>query len=113
MTYSLDFRKQILKSIKEDGLSYRKAAKFYGVSTRTIQDWEVNLEPKRTRNKAPEKIANERLLKDVEDNPSDYQYERARRLGCSASGIGHALKRLGISQKKDFNASKSMSDKDN
>ena len=34
MTHSLDFRQQVLKSIKEDGLSYRKAAKFYGTSTR-------------------------------------------------------------------------------
>ncbi|MGP9715888.1 IS630 transposase-related protein, partial [Psychrobacter sp. AOP22-C1-22] len=43
--------------------------------------------------------------------PDDYQYERARRLNCSKTGIYHALKRLGISQKKDFGTSKSVSNK--
>ncbi|MGP9601094.1 IS630 transposase-related protein, partial [Psychrobacter sp. AOP42-A1-21] len=33
-----------------------------------------------------------------------------RRLNCSKTGIYHALKRLGISQKKDLRASKSLSD---
>ncbi|WP_201618348.1 hypothetical protein [Psychrobacter urativorans] len=31
---------------------------------------------------------------------SNYMYERARRFGCSKSGIEAALKRLGISKKK-------------
>ncbi|WP_227675048.1 IS630 transposase-related protein, partial [Psychrobacter okhotskensis] len=47
---------------------------------------------------------------DVKEHPDDYQYERARRLNCSKTGIHHALKRLGISQKKDFRTSKSLSD---
>ena len=50
------------------------------------------------------------LLNDVQEHPDDYQYERARRLNCSKTGIYHALKRLGISQKKDLRASKSVSD---
>ncbi|MGP5554085.1 IS630 transposase-related protein, partial [Psychrobacter celer] len=37
--------------------------------------------------------------------------ERARRLNCSKTGIHHALKRLGISQKKDIRASKSLPNK--
>nr|WP_298737938.1 IS630 transposase-related protein [uncultured Psychrobacter sp.] len=53
-----------------------------------------------TRNKAPTKISNEALLKDVEQHPDDYMYERAQRLCCSKSGIEAALKRLGISQKR-------------
>ena len=51
------------------------------------------------------------LLNDVKEHPDDYQYERARRLNCSKTGIYHALKRLGISQKKDLGTSKSLSDK--
>ncbi|MEK6199120.1 MAG: transposase [Psychrobacter sp.] len=50
------------------------------------------------------------LLIDVKEHPDDYQYERARRLNCSKTGIYHALKRLGISQKKDLGAPKSVSD---
>ena len=110
MTYSIDFRKQVLRSIK-DGMTIRKAAIFYQLSTSTIHSWQQDLVPKTARNKAPTKIPNEALLKDVEQYPDDYMYERAQRLGCSKSGIESALKRLGISQKKDLKASKSLSDK--
>lgn len=110
MTYSIDFRKQVLLSIK-DGMTIREAAIFYQLSTSTIHSWQQDLVPKTTRNKAPTKIPNEALLKDVKQHPDDYMYERAQRLGCSKSGVESALKRLGISQKKDFRTSKSVSDK--
>ena len=110
MTYSIDFRKQVLRSIK-DGMTIREAANFYQLSTSSIHSWQQSLVPKTTRNKAPTKISNEALLKDVEQHPDDYMYERAQRLGCSKSGIEAALKRLGISQKKDLRTSKSMPDK--
>ena len=109
MTYSIDYRKQVLSSIA-DGMTIRQASVFYGLSTSTIHSWQQKLVPKKTRNKAPTKISNEALLKDVKQYPDDYMYERARRLGCSKSGIEAALKRLGISQKKDLRTSKSMSD---
>ena len=51
------------------------------------------------------------ILKDVERHPDDYMYERAQRFGCSKSGIEAALKRLGISQKKDLRTSKILSNK--
>lgn len=110
MTYSIDLRKQVLLSIK-DGMTIREAAIFYQLSTSTIHSWQQDLVPKTTRNKAPTKIPNEALLKDVEQYPDDYMYERAQRLGCSKSGIESALKRLGISQKKELRTSKSVSDK--
>ena len=112
MTYSIDYRKQVLSSIA-DGMTIREAALFYGLSTSTIHSWQQKLAPKTTRNKAPTKISNEALLKDVEQHPDDYMYERAQRLGCSKSGIESALKRLGISQKKDLRASKSLPDEEN
>ena len=110
MTYSIDFRKQVLRSIK-DGMTIREAANFYQLSTSSIHSWQQSLVPKTTRNKAPTKISNEALLKDVEQHPDDYMYERAQRLDCSKSGIESALKRLSISQKKDLRASKSVSNK--
>ncbi|WP_413520853.1 IS630 transposase-related protein [Psychrobacter glacincola] len=76
-----------------------------------MNSWQQSLTPKTTRNKEPTKISNEALLKDVEQHPDDYMYERAQRLGCSKSGIESALKHLGISQKKDLRASKSVSNK--
>lgn len=48
----------------------------------------------------PRKIDDEALLKDVQEHPYDYLYERARRFGCTDMGIHKALKRLGITRKK-------------
>ena len=110
MTYSIDYRKQVLSSIA-DGMTIREAALFYGLSTSTIHSWQKNLAPKTTRNKAPTKISNEALLKDVEQHPDDYMYERAQRLNCSKSGIEAALKRLSISQKKDTRPPEILSNK--
>ncbi len=66
---------------------------------------------KTTRQTKPYKIPDDVLLNDVKEHLNDYQYERARCLNDSKTGIHHALKRLGISQKKDFGTSKSVSDK--
>ena len=93
-------------------MTIREASLFYGLSTSTIHSWQQNLVPKTTRNKAPTKIPDDRLIEDVRRYPDDYNYERARRLNCSKTGIFHALKRLDISQKKDLRASKSVSDKE-
>ena len=95
MTYSIDYRKQVLSSIA-DGMTIREAALFYGLSTSTIHSWQQNLAPKTTRNKAPTKIPDDALIEDVKRYPDDYNYERARRLNCSKTGIFNALKRLGM-----------------
>ncbi|MGP9750764.1 IS630 transposase-related protein [Psychrobacter sp. AOP22-C2-15] len=110
MTYSLDFRKQVLRSI-DDGMTFAQASKFYNLSPTTIQNWKRRVHSKTTRQTKPYKIPDDVLLNDVKKHPDDYQYERARRLNCSKTGIYHALKRLGISQKKDFGTSKSVSNK--
>jgi hypothetical protein len=56
---------------------------------------------KTTRYIKPYKIENEALAQDVKDYPDDYHYERAQRFKCSPTGISKALKRIGISKKKD------------
>ena len=112
MTYSADFRAQVIKSVKQQGMSIRHASAFYDISKATLQNWLKDPSIKLTRNKPPSKIPNEALLKDVEQHPDDYLYERAQRFGCSKSGIEAALKRLGISQKKDLGASKSLPPKE-
>jgi transposase len=109
MTYSADFRAQVIKNIKQQDMSIRQACIFYNISKTTLQRWLKNPSIKQTRDKPPSKISNEALLKDVEQHPDDYMYERAQRFNCSKSGIA-ALKRLGISQKKDLRTSKSVSD---
>lgn len=83
MTYSLDFRKKALALINDKGMSYRKVASLLNVSTRTLQNWQQNMEIKPTKDVKPKKIDDEALLKDVEDYPYDCLYERARRFGCT------------------------------
>nr|WP_201530095.1 IS630 transposase-related protein [Psychrobacter frigidicola] len=112
MTYSADFRAQVLKSVEQQGMSIRQACAFYDISKATLQLWLKDPSIKLTRNKPPTKIPNEALLKDVEQYPDDYMYERAQRFNCSKSGIEAALKRLGISKKKDLRASKSLPPKE-
>ena len=99
----------MIKSVKNKNMSIREACTFYNASKTTLQRWLKNPTVKQTRDKPPSKIPNEALLKDVEQYPDDYMYERAQRLNCSKSGIEIALKRLGISKKKDLRTSKSMS----
>lgn len=108
MTYPVHFRKKVL-SYLEEGNIFRKTADKYDLSTATIRKWQKALKPKTSRNKQPVKIDNDALRQDIELYPDAYQRERAIRLNCSAQGISHALKRLGITQKKDIKASKSKS----
>jgi len=109
MTYSADFRAQVIRSVKNKDMSIRQACTFYNISKTALQRWLKDSSIKQTRDKAPTKILNEALLKDVEQYPDDYLHERARRFNCSKTGMHTALKRLGISQKKDLRASKSLS----
>ncbi len=111
MTYSADFRAQVIKSVKNKDMSIRQACTFYNVSKTALQRWLKNPIIKQTRDKPPTKIKDDLLLKDVEQHPDNYLYERARRFNCSKTGMHTALKRLGISQKKDLSASKSVSNK--
>lgn len=53
-------------------------ASLLNVSTRTLQNWQQNIEIKPTKDVKPKKIDDKALLKDVEGYPYDYLYERAR-----------------------------------
>jgi transposase len=100
MTYSLDFRKRVLKIKKEQGLSYAKASEFFGLSKTTLLNWRKKLMPAKVRKKPATKIDMDSLTLDVKNNPDKYQYERAKSLGVSTRTVGYALKRLGVTYKK-------------
>lgn len=99
MTYSTDIRELVLKKHSE-GSSIRKLAKEFEMSPQTIQLWKKDLDTKAYKRK-PSKIDDERLREDVEEYPDAYQHERAARFNCSQRAIGKALKRIGITQKKE------------
>jgi transposase len=105
VTYPIQFRKKILEC-KSNGLSYRKLYKRFGISPTTIRRWEKQLEPKKTKNTPWKKLNKEVLKKDVEQYPDSYHYERAARLGVSKTHIFNVLKSMGMTYKKNTEASK-------
>lgn len=60
MTYSLDFRKQVLESIDE-GMTLAEAAKFYDLSPTTIHNWKRRVHSKTTRQTKHYKIPDDML----------------------------------------------------
>lgn len=108
MTYSLDFRKKVLSIRAKEDLSFAQAAKRFGVSVNSLFLWSKRLEPKRTKHRPPIKIDNQALLEDIRQYPDAYHYERAERLHVSPSGICCALKRLGVTYKKNLQSPKSL-----
>lgn len=111
MAYSRDFREKVLKVKKEEGIGFKKVAKRFGISIRTVVKWAKNIDYKKTRNKAAVKIDMEALKKDLEKYPDGYLYERGERLGVSRMGIWYAFKRLGVTYKKNSQASQGRSRK--
>lgn len=105
MSYSVDFRRQALRTLSKNGFSYRKTAVFYGISPDCLVRWKRQLEPKLSDPREPRKISNATLRADVRNHPDDFAYERASRLGVSKSGISDAMRRLGLSRKKNTQAS--------
>ena len=87
MTYSVGFRAQVIKNVKQSDMSIRQACTFYNVSKTALQSW-LKDSSKKTWDKSPTKIPTEALLKDVEQYPDDYYlYERARRFNFSKTGM--------------------------
>ena len=106
MTYSSDFRRKVLSVREKEGLTIAEVASRFSVGIASVVRWLKSPEPRRTRNKPATKIDMQALAQDVMDHPDDYQYERAERFGVSVQGINYALRRLGVSYKKNTGSSK-------
>jgi len=107
MTYPLKFRQKVFVVKEKYHLTFEQTSERFDIPIRTLFRWQNKLEPCLTRNKPATKIDMEALKKDVGQHPDDYQWERAKRFNVGQSTIGLALKRLGISNKKNPKASKS------
>lgn len=101
MTYSRDFREKVLSIKEKESLSFAKIAKRFDIGIASVVRWAKNINSKKTRHKPATKIDMEALKKDIETYPDAYQYERAKRLNVSRAGVAHALKRLGVTYKKN------------
>lgn len=105
MTYSLDFRRKVLTVREKEGLTIAEVATRFCVGIASVVRWLDRIEPQITRNKPATKIDRIALARDVREYPDAYQAERAKRLGVSEKGIGHALRRMNITYKKNTTAS--------
>ncbi len=82
---------------EERGLSLLEMPELIGVGVASLFSWTKKPEPSKMRNNPVTKIDRWGLARDVGENPYNFQYERALRLGVSESCVGRALKRLKVS----------------
>lgn len=104
MAYSLDFRKQVFKIKEKYNFTFAETSEHFGITIRTLFRWSKRLEPKVKRDKPSTKVNMKLLEQDVKKHPDSYQYERAERFGVTQSAIYYALKRLGVSVKKNVSS---------
>ena len=109
MTYSVDFGKKALLIKDKEVLSFAKTAGRFGVCIVTVVRWTKRLEPQKNRCKPGTKLDMAGLKEDMIMYPDAYQYERADRLGVRAMCIWDALKRIGVSYKKNISTPQSGS----
>ena len=86
MTYSLDFRKKVLKLKTEEKLSYEETAKRFKIGKTTLVRWHRKLEPQTTRNKPATKINMEALKQDLNDYPDGFSMREQTALGSARRG---------------------------
>ena len=88
MTYSLDFRRKVLSVREKECLTIAQVAERFDVGIASVTRWLGKIEPCMRRNKPATKIDMLALMRDVDEYPDAYQYERASRFGVSEKGIG-------------------------
>ena len=67
MTYSIQFRKKVLK-LEEAGETFLKLSQRFKISTTTISRWKKQITPKKHRNKKAVKIDYEALKRDIQES---------------------------------------------
>ena len=105
MSYSQDFREKVLDIKKRESLTLQKTAQRFEIGTATITRWLRGLPLPRQGMTRQRKIDKSALLLDVQKYPDAYIRERAKRFNVSNKAIWQALKKLGISYKKNIKSS--------
>ncbi len=99
MTHPVKFRRHVLRIRTSEGLTYAQTSERFKVGIASLTRWNKDIEPKAYVRKK-RKLDLEKLTKDVQNNPDDYQFERAARFGVCQKSIWQALKKLGVTYKK-------------
>jgi len=102
------------KQLRELAVKYREThtgketCEAFEISASALKSWRKrhkeggSLENK-VLNRKEKKINPEKLRQDVREHPDDFNGERAQRFNCSAEAIRLALKKHGITKKKERN----------
>ena len=105
MSYEVKYRERSMEYLRE-GHTYKETAEVFKVSVTTLQEWKNRL--KETGMLAPakrketwRKIDPDKLREYVAQHPDAYQHEIAAEFGVRLYAIQNALKRLGITRKKN------------
>ncbi|MGG2141841.1 IS630 family transposase [Symbiopectobacterium sp. RP] len=99
MSYSIDFRRKVISTREEEGLSIRETAKQFRIGPASVLRW-INQIASKASTTRQRKSDKSELIKDVEPYPDAYQKERAERFGVCQKAIWQALKKLGLTYKK-------------
>ena len=104
MAHSEDLRRRVIKFIRSGGTK-AEASRKYEVGLRTIYAWDARGEDQKPHKPGPtgaSKIDMKKLLKLVGERGTDLMLkEMAQKFSASESGISRALKRSGVSRKKN------------
>jgi hypothetical protein len=101
--YSVDLREKALKC--KETHSEAETSRIFGVSVRALREWEKiqkahgNVKPKELE-RSGRKIKEAELKADVASYPDDFNWERAKRFGCTEEAIRKAMKRNKLTRKK-------------
>ncbi|MBX3629099.1 MAG: IS630 transposase-related protein [Nitrosomonas sp.] len=106
MAYSLDFRRKVLSVREKEGLTIIEVADRFDVGVASVTRWikDIHRKPQGFRKR---KIDLDVLRQDILDYPDAYQHERAARLGVAQNAIFMALRKLGVTYKKNTDTSQS------
>ena len=105
MAYSVDLRKKVMEHL-DSGNSIRKTSKIFGVGTTTIKEWkklrkETSSLKKRPLVRKSPKLCPDRLAAYINEHPDSFLEEIAKVFGCTPQAVFYALKRNGITRKKN------------
>ena len=106
--YSDDLRKSCLSCYDKSGKTQKEVAQIFGISERTLSNW-IRLRKQgdyscrsNQKNRHCPKLDDSLLLSYISENPDAYLYEIGEHFGVTAPGVFYALKRLGVTRKKNY-----------
>jgi transposase len=91
--YSLEFRENVMKRIKEENLSLVDASKIFEIDKTTAKRWSINPIYKKT---GPKPKDYNMIKEDVRLHPYEGLHKRAKKLILSYKGLCGIFRKIGI-----------------